>query len=94
MFFLDDFLELLEPFTNQFQEDISQIGELDHAVQALQKQMNEKSEEMFKECAKKSAAGQENVQSDPQVQQLYAEVKSIHKKLKGRRRNYNGKINN
>lgn len=84
MFFLDDFLELLEPFTTQFQDDISQIGVLDKTVESLQKQMNEKSEEMFKEAQRKRVAGVENVQSDPQIIQLYNEIKALHRKTKGK----------
>jgi len=83
MYFLDDFLELLEPFTNQFQEDISQIGDLDKTFQSLNKQIKDKSDEMFEEAQRKRVAGVENVQSDPQIIQMYNEIKALHKKTKG-----------
>ena len=43
MYYLDDFLELLEPFSVQFRDDLKRIGELDEEVKSLQAKLKEKS---------------------------------------------------
>merc|ERR1711917_55989 len=69
MYYLDDFLELLEPFSVQFRDDLKRIGELDEEVKSLQAKLKEKSDEMFKECEKKQKMGmsKEQIHSQPTV---------------------------
>ena len=83
MHFLDDYLELLEPLTAQFQEDIPQIGELDKNATHIQQQMKDKAEVMFRECEKKRLQGQENIHENSQIQQMYNECKSYKKRALG-----------
>ena len=77
-------MELLEPFTSQFEEDISRIGELDSNLQNLEKQMNEKSEEMFKEAERKRKEGVDKPQNHPDIIAMFSEVEKIQKKIKGK----------
>ena len=85
MYYLDDFLELLEPFSVQFRDDLKRIGELDEEVKALQAKLKEKSDEMFKECEKKQKMGmsKEQIHSQPTVIEHIKEIKKIHNKIKG-----------
>ena len=39
MYYLDDFIELLEPFSLQFREDLEKIGELDQEVKSLRSEL-------------------------------------------------------
>lgn len=82
MFFLDDFLELLEPFKEQFKSDIDQIGQLDVEANNFQRQMHEKSEEMFKSCERKVQQGVQNVQADPEITAMFNQVKQFKTKAK------------
>jgi len=86
MYYLDDFLELLEPFSVQFRDDLKRIGELDEEVKALQAKLKEKSDEMFKECEKKQKMGmtKEQIHSQPIVIEHIKEIKKIHNKIKGK----------
>ena len=90
MHFLDDYLELLEPLTAQFQEDIPQIGELDKNATNIQQQMKDKAEVMFREAEKKRIQGQENINENSQIQQMYNECKSFKKRALGIGRIYFG----
>ena len=85
MYYLDDFLELLEPFSVQFRDDLKRIGELDEEVKTLQAKLKEKSDEMFKECEKKQKMGmsKEQIHSQPTVIEHIKEIKKIHNKIKG-----------
>ena len=90
MYYLDDFLELLEPFSVQFRDDLKRIGELDEEVKSLQAKLKEKSDEMFKECEKKQKMGmsKEQIHSQPTVIEHIKEIKKIHNKIKGKNLSY------
>ena len=85
MFYLDDFLELLEPFSVQFREDLERIGDLDADVRHLQGELKTKSDEMFKECDKKQKFGltKEQIHQDAGIAQQIKEIKKLHNKIKG-----------
>lgn len=84
MFFLDDFLELLEPFKNEFKQDIEQIGKLDEEAASFKRQMDEKSNEMFKRCQIKDKQGVKNIQEDPEITAMLREVNVIKNKAKSK----------
>merc|ERR1711915_982122 len=86
MYYLDDFLELLEPFSVQFRDDLKRIGELDEEVKSLQAKLKEKRDEMFKECEKKQKMGmsKDQIHSQPTVIEHIKEIKKIHNKIKER----------
>ena len=92
MFYLDDFLELLEPFSVQFREDLERIGDLDNDVRHLQTELKSKSDEMFKECEKKQKFGmsKEQIHADPGIVQQIKDIKKLHNKIKGLDWTYTG----
>ena len=87
MYYLDDFLELLEPFSVQFREDLERIGELDEEVTNLQKELNSKRDEMFKECERmkqKMGLNKEQINTHASTQQHNKDIKKIFNKIKGK----------
>ena len=85
MYYLDDFLELLEPFSVQFREDLDRIGDLDNDVRHLQGELKSKSDDMFKDCEKKQKFGmsKDQIHADPAIVQQIKDIKKIHNKIKG-----------
>ncbi|CAG5113490.1 Oidioi.mRNA.OKI2018_I69.chr2.g7594.t1.cds [Oikopleura dioica] len=82
MFFLDDFLELLEPLKNQFKQDIEQIGKLDQEANSFRRQMHEKADDLFKRCQIKDKQGVKNIQEDPEVKAMQKEYNAFASKAK------------
>ena len=85
MYYLDDFLELLEPFSVQFREDLDRIGDLDNDVRHLQGELKSKSDDMFKDCEKKQKFGmsKDQIHADPAIVQQIKDIKKLHNKIKG-----------
>ena len=84
MFFLDDFLELLEPLKNQFKQDIEQIGKLDQEANSFRRQMHEKADDLFKRCQIKDKQGVKNIQEDPEVKAMQKEYNAFASKAKSK----------